>query len=234
MYDAEYHKEYYQKNKERIAEYKKEYKQKNKERIAEYSKEYKQKNKERIAECDKEYYQKNKERIAEYHKEYKQKNKGRIAVYKKEYYQKNKERVKEYRQKNKERIAEYKKEYDQKNKRSKPTPDMYRFFSNRASKLKTKSRKNKILYDLDGKYLQSIYPEDGKCPALNIEMKAGRDSDWRLSPSVDRIDPSGGYIRGNVIWISWLANCIKSSATPKQIIAVGEFYKQLEEKSLTQ
>jgi len=234
MYNAEYQKEYRQKNKERIAEYKKEYKQKNKERIAEYSKEYKQKNKERIAECDKEYYQKNKERIAEYSKEYKQKNKGRIAVYKKEYYQKNKERVKEYRQKNKERIAEYKKEYDQKNKRSKPTPDMYRFFSNKASKLKGKSRENKIPYDLDGKYLQSIYPEDGKCPALNIEMKAGRDSDWRLSPSVDRIDPSGGYIRGNVIWISWLANCIKSSATPKQIIAVGEFYKQLEEKSLTQ
>ena len=49
-----------------------------------------------------------------------------------------------------------------------------------------------------------------------------------MSPSVDRIDPSGGYVRGNVIWISWLANCIKSSATPKQIVAVGEFYKQLE------
>ena len=160
---------------------------------------------------------------AEYHKEYYQKNKERIAEYKKE-----------YKQKNKERIAEYKKEYDQKNKRSKPTPDMYRFFSNKASKLKTKSRENKIPYDLDGKYLQSIYPEDGKCPALNIEMKAGSDSDWRLSPSVDRIDPSGGYIRGNVIWISWLANCIKTSATPKQIITVGEFYKQLEEESLTQ
>jgi hypothetical protein len=187
---------------------------------AEYQKEYKQKNKERIAEYAKEYRQKNKERIAEYDKEYKQKNKERIAEYKKE-----------YNQKNKERIAEYAKEYKQKNKRSKPTPDMYRFFSNKASKLKGKSRENKIPYDLDGKYLQSIYPEDGKCPALNIEMKAGYDSDWRLSPSVDRIDPSGGYIRGNVIWISWLANCIKSSATPKQIIAVGEFYKQLEEEN---
>ena len=221
MYDAEYHKEYYQKNKERIAEYKKEYKQKNKERIAE---------------CDKEYYQKNKERIAECSKEYRKKNKGHIAEYKKEYYQKNKERIseygKEYRKENKELIVEYNKEYYQK--RNKPTPDMYRFFSNKASKLKTKSRENKIPYDLDGKYLQSIYPEDGKCPALNIEMKAGSDSDWRLSPSVDRIDPSGGYIRGNVIWISWLANCIKSSARPKQIIAVGKFYKQLEEKSLTQ
>jgi len=221
------------------AEYQKEYYQKNKERL----KEYRQKNKERIAECGKEYRKENKERIAEYDKEYKQKNKERIAEYKKEYYQKNKERLKEYSQKNKERKAEYMIEYYQKNKerikeynrnRNKPTPEMYRFFSNKASKLKTKSRENKIPYDLDGKYLQSIYPEDGKCPALNIEMKAGSDSDWRLSPSVDRIDPSGGYIRGNVIWISWLANCIKSSARPKQIIAVGKFYKQLEEKSLTQ
>ena len=167
------------------------------------------------AEYQKEYRQKNKERIAEYEKEYRQKNKERIAEYDKEYYQKNKES-----------IAEWQKEYDKS--RAKPTTEVYRYFGDRASKLKTKSRKNKIPYDLDGKYLQSIYPEDGKCPALNVEMKAGSDSDWRLLPSVDRIDPSGGYIRGNVIWISWLANCIKTSATPKQIITVGEFYKQLE------
>ena len=169
---------------------------------------------------------------AEYQKEYYQKNKEHL----KEYRQKNKERLKEYRQKNKERKAEYMIEYYQKNKermkeynrnRNKPTPEMYRFFSNKASKLKTKSRENKIPYDLDGKYLQSIYPEDGKCPALNIEMKTGFDSDWKISPTVDRIDPSGGYMRGNVIWISWLANCIKTSATPCQIITVGEFYKQL-------
>ena len=199
------------------AEYQKEYYQKNKERL----KEYRQKNKERIAECGKEYRKENKERIAEYDKEYKQKNKERKAEYMKEYYQKNKER-----------LTEYQKEYDKS--RAKPTTEVYRYFGERASKLKIKSRKNKILYDLDGKYLQSIYPEDGKCPALNVEMKAGYDSDWRLSPSVDRIDPSGGYVRGNVIWVSWLANCIKTSATPKQIITVGEFYKQLEEESLTQ
>ena len=199
------------------AEYQKEYYQKNKERL----KEYRQKNKERIAECGKEYRKENKERIAEYDKEYKQKNKERKAEYMKEYYQKNKER-----------LTEYQKEYDKS--RAKPTTEVYRYFGERASKLKIKSRKNKILYDLDGKYLQSIYPEDGKCPALNVEMKAGYDSDWRLSPSVDRIDPSGGYVRGNVIWVSWLANCIKTSATPEQIITVGEFYKQLEEESLTQ
>ena len=178
------------------------------------------------AEYQKEYYQKNKERLAEYGKEYRKENKERKAEYDKEYGKENKERRKEYRQKNKERLTEYQKEYDKS--RAKPTTEVYRYFGERASKLKIKSRKNKILYDLDGKYLQSIYPEDGKCPALNIEMKAGSDSDWRLSPSVDRIDPSGGYIRGNVIWISWLANCIKTSATPKQIITVGEFYKQLE------
>ena len=149
------------------AEYQKEYYQKNKERL----KEYRQKNKERIAECGKEYRKENKERIAEYDKEYKQKNKERKAEYMKEYYQKNKER-----------LAEYGKEYYRN--RNKPTPEMYRFFSNKASKLKTKSRENKIPYDLDGKYLQSIYPEDGKCPALNIEMKAGSDSGWvKLSSS---------------------------------------------------
>jgi hypothetical protein len=72
------HKEYYNKNKDKI-----------KEKYKEYKKEYYQKNKE----YKKEYREKNKEKKKEYHKEYREKNKEKI----KEYYQKNKEKNKEKR-----------------------------------------------------------------------------------------------------------------------------------------
>lgn len=67
------------------------------------------------------------------------------------------------------------------------------------------------------------------CPALGVELDytIGKGAASRLSPSFDRIDPSRGYVVGNVIIVSNLANAIKTDATPQQIVRVGEFYKQL-------
>jgi len=67
------------------------------------------------------------------------------------------------------------------------------------------------------------------CPVLNIELKHGRD-DWQNSPNIDRIDNNKGYTMDNVIVVSALANTIKTSANPNQIIKVGEFYKKLYEE----
>ena len=69
------------------------------------------------------------------------------------------------------------------------------------------------------------------CPALGIEL------DYSLgikgsggafnSPSLDRIIPSKGYIKGNVIVVSNLANRIKTDATIDQIERVASYYRQL-------
>jgi len=55
-----------------------------------------------------------------------------------------------------------------------------------------------------------IIPE--YCPILGIklDLKAKRSYD---SPSIDRINPKLGYIKGNVQIISWRANLIKSDMT---------------------
>ena len=37
------------------------------------------------------------------------------------------------------------------------------------------------------------------------------------SPTLDRIIPSAGYVRGNVVVISWLANKIKGNITDPTI-----------------
>ena len=48
-----------------------------------------------------------------------------------------------------------------------------------------------------------------------------------LTYLLDRIVPAKGYVKENIIIISLLANSIKSSATPTQILKVGNFYKEL-------
>lgn len=68
------------------------------------------------------------------------------------------------------------------------------------------------------------------CPVLGIELRMGtnglqacRDA----APSIDRIVPEKGYVRGNIIVVSFRANRIKSNATADEILAVGAFYKEL-------
>lgn len=64
------------------------------------------------------------------------------------------------------------------------------------------------------------------CPLLGIKLvykrkpgkggyqKGGPKYD---SPSIDRIDPNKGYIKGNVWIVSWFANSIKRDATFQQL-----------------
>jgi len=44
-------------------------------------------------------------------------------------------------------------------------------------------------------------------------------------PSVDRIDPTKGYIKGNVEVISWRANHLKNNATVEELEAIVNYMK---------
>lgn len=57
------------------------------------------------------------------------------------------------------------------------------------------------------------------CPLLGIpiDYTAGNGKTM-LKPSVDRINPTLGYIKGNVELMSSLANTMKSKATPEQLV----------------
>lgn len=85
---------------------------KNCTKCREYHRQYFNENKERLREQMKEHYARNKVYYKEQRKEYRERNKEQIVEYKKEYYERNKEQMKEYRERNKEYYKEYKKEYD--------------------------------------------------------------------------------------------------------------------------
>lgn len=63
------------------------------------------------------------------------------------------------------------------------------------------------------------------CPILGIPLvcKTGRSGGDPNSPSLDRIDSTKGYTPDNIVVVSHLANMMKSSATPEQLIKFAEW-----------
>lgn len=66
------------------------------------------------------------------------------------------------------------------------------------------------------------------CPVLGIELNYySRQKNQPNNASLDRIDNTKGYIRGNVIVISMRANQIKRDATIEELRLIFEFYRDL-------
>lgn len=68
-----------------------------------------------------------------------------------------------------------------------------------------------------------IIPET--CPVLGYKLKINNESSKFDSPSLDKIVPEKGYVKGNVIIVSMKANQIKTNATLRELEAVFEFYR---------
>ena len=131
--------------------------------------------------------------------------------------------------KDRDKQREYQREWVKRKKRSSPDVGTKRFFNFRCSKLKERASKKQIPFDLTPQYLEEIWPRDGMCPALNIKMTKGPNGlNHKASPSIDKIIAEQGYVKGNVQWISHIANMIKSNATSDQIIQVGLYLKGME------
>ena len=99
-----------------------------------------------------------------------------------------------------------------------------RFFANKKN---TCARDGKHEWGIE--FSDLVWPTH--CPALGIELnyveggKGGRSHD--NSPSLDRLNSSRGYVKGNVLVVSCLANRIKNSSTPEQLARVAAFYAGL-------
>jgi hypothetical protein len=53
---------------------------------------------------------------------------------------------------------------------------------------------------------------------IQIIRRRGGHGPQDSSPSLDRLDNSRGYVKGNVWVISWLANKMKATATNEQLM----------------
>jgi len=64
------------------------------------------------------------------------------------------------------------------------------------------------------------------CPVLGLPLKCGKDKACDNSPSLDKIVPELGYVKGNVRVISQRANLLKSNATLEELRLVYEDAKK--------
>lgn len=68
------------------------------------------------------------------------------------------------------------------------------------------------------------------CPVLGVPLVIGNIQENGFSPSLDRVDNNGGYIKGNVWVISRRANTIKNDSTLDELEKLVGALKQKQDK----
>lgn len=91
--------------------------------------------------------------------------------------------------------------------------------------IRARAKKYNIPFNLE---LEDIVIPD-VCPVLGLKLESniGKGNKSDASPSIDRIIPSLGYVKGNIIVVSERCNRIKNDATYQELIHIGEFYMSL-------
>src|SRR5437660_1978478 len=64
------------------------------------------------------------------------------------------------------------------------------------------------------------------CPVLGIRLEHGTKGFRESSPSIDRVDPIQGYVKGNVVVISFRANRMKMDATLEELEKLVEWLRE--------
>ena len=130
-----------------------------------------------------------------------------------------KQRSKQYRVLNKEKIAKY--EASEKRKdwckrwiKDKKINDPSLFLLYAAKK---RAKNSNIIFNITKDDILEVYPLDNKCPMLGIELLPNDRYSSDNSPTLDRIIPKNGYVKGNILVISSRANRIKNDATIEEL-----------------
>ena len=161
-----------------------------------------------------------KEQKAATSKAYREKNKESLKQRNKEYYLKNKEAICE-------RTAEHKRNKYKANPEKDLAKQKLWKIANQEKYLvqnaRARAKKYGVVFDISADDIH--IPE--VCPYLGIKLEPF--SEW-ASPSLDKINPALGYVKGNIQVISNLANTMKSSANMEQLVLFAENVLKLHKK----
>jgi len=88
---------------------------------------------------------------------------------------------------------------------------------------KARAKRKNLDFNLTVEDVLEMYPKEGFCPVFGFKFEWGTRKDRDKSPSIDRIDSTKGYIKGNCQIISWKANRIKCNFTLEDLQTVVDF-----------
>lgn len=104
-------------------------------------------------------------------------------------------------------------QYQERSRKSNPEKALW-------SQAKSRARSSGLPFDIE---IEDIVIPD-KCPALGIEWRSGGND---TVPSLDKIAPEKGYVKGNIVVVSMKANRLKNDATPEELRRLADFYGSL-------
>lgn len=96
---------------------------------------------------------------------------------------------------------------------------------------KTRASKYNLNYNLDIEHLNELWNnQSGKCFYTNVSMKWAKDKVSFWSPSLDKLDPSKGYVKGNVVFTLFAVNSFKQELNAKDFLRFvnGIEWRQIE------
>jgi hypothetical protein len=83
---------------------------------------------------------------------------------------------------------------------------------------KARAKKQGLPFTITVEDVKAVWPKDGKCPVLGIPLFTNKGKvPGPNSPSLDRVIPDLGYVKGNIAVISMKANLIKQDETDPQV-----------------
>lgn len=85
---------------------------------------------------------------------------------------------------------------------------------------KYRAKRKGVKFDLDPTDI--TIPE--RCPVFGIPLTPHEIKLQDSSPTVDRVRPSLGYVKGNVEVISWKANRLKGECSPEDLQVLARYY----------
>lgn len=150
----------------------------------------------------------NAERRKEYNRKWALENKDKVNASKKKWLEGNPEKrkaaVKKYKEANKQKGIDY-------------ILNNYEWYIFNTAR--SRARVHKVEFDLklEDIAIPILCPYLG-IPLTRIQGKGRQD----YNPSIDRIDPTKGYTRGNIEIISDKANRMKNNATPEELVTFAK------------
>lgn len=121
---------------------------------------------------------------------------------------------------NRKRIEQYRK-------------DVKPFIGKRLTQIRSRANEQNLPFDLDSDYLYDLWiKSDGKCYYTGFDIsfdkiRTDKKTSHDYQPSLDKKDPTLGYVKGNVIWCANIINTMKNKSTFNEFISIcGLIYER--------